>query len=346
MFDYLGSIAGFVVDENGNRIDGEKQNVFAAVFDATTGEYLTDRGLTFVGGYKLKLRGGVYKLGLIPVYYNYQENYDSLSRTFYENGVSFNDTATSIINLFPSMELELENITIDNASGSISGTIYDTDNQPIDSVNYTLLAYDEDGFLAKASFYIVEYPCNGFFKLIGLHPGSYYLLAIASKGEQYMQIQWYDGIDVTQSVENISLKMNLPDNINAVEVGMGETPEINFYFNTTTNVNEGEILASSFALNQNYPNPFNPSTKIKFEVPDQSAVSGRNETRLVTLKVYDVLGNEIATLVNEEKQPGTYEVEFDITSHSGKVRDLPSGIYFYQLQAGNYLETKKMVLIK
>ncbi len=96
-------------------------------------------------------------------------------------------------------------------------------------------------------------------------------------------------------------------------------------------------IPEEFSLSQNYPNPFNPVTSIQY------AVSSR---QFVTLKVYDVLGNEIATLVNEEKQPGTYEVEFDATSHSGEVRNLTSGIYFYQLKAGNYIETKKMVLIK
>jgi photosystem II stability/assembly factor-like uncharacterized protein len=90
----------------------------------------------------------------------------------------------------------------------------------------------------------------------------------------------------------------------------------------------------SFSLSQNYPNPFNPSTVISYQLP----VSG-----MVMLKVYDILGNEIATLVNEEKQPGIYEVEFDASSG---IRDLVSGIYFYQLKAGNYTETKKMVLIK
>jgi photosystem II stability/assembly factor-like uncharacterized protein len=95
----------------------------------------------------------------------------------------------------------------------------------------------------------------------------------------------------------------------------------------------------TFYLSQNYPNPFNPSTKIKFEIPDQV----RNDNRLVTLKVYDVLGNEIATLVNEEKPAGEYEVEFNTSS----IKHLPSsGIYFYQLKAGNYVETKKMVLLK
>jgi hypothetical protein len=101
---------------------------------------------------------------------------------------------------------------------------------------------------------------------------------------------------------------------------------------------------TKFALEQNYPNPFNPTTKIKFTIP--SVETHRDASLQVTLKVYDVLGNEVATLVNEVKQPGTYEVEFNIASHSGNVRNLKSGIYFYQLKAGSFVETKKMVLMK
>jgi len=98
-------------------------------------------------------------------------------------------------------------------------------------------------------------------------------------------------------------------------------------------------LPTEFSLLQNYPNPFNPSTIIQYEIPYQV----RNDSRLVTLKVYDVLGNEVATLVNEEKQPGTYEVEF---SSESSIKYPATGIYFYQLRAGSYVETKKMVLIK
>jgi hypothetical protein len=86
----------------------------------------------------------------------------------------------------------------------------------------------------------------------------------------------------------------------------------------------------SFYLSQNYPNPFNPSTTITYQIPELS---------FVTLKVYDVLGNEIATLVNEEKPAGRYEVEFDGTG-------LPSGIYFYRLQANDFVNTNKMILLK
>jgi len=99
--------------------------------------------------------------------------------------------------------------------------------------------------------------------------------------------------------------------------------------NIITNLRDQEI-PQSFYLSQNYPNPFNPTTTIKYKIPGLS---------FVTLKVYDVLGNEIETLVDEEKAVGSYEVEFSATA-------LPSGIYFYRLQAGNYVETKKMVLLR
>jgi hypothetical protein len=99
-------------------------------------------------------------------------------------------------------------------------------------------------------------------------------------------------------------------------------------------------LPARFELAQNYPNPFNPSTKIKFSIPrSDSPLLGGARGGFVTLKIYDVLGNEIATLVNEEKHAGTYEVYFNST-------DLPSGIYLYRLQANNNSLIKKMVLLK
>ena len=89
-------------------------------------------------------------------------------------------------------------------------------------------------------------------------------------------------------------------------------------------------VPSEFLLSQNYPNPFNPSTKIKYSVPQPSQVQ---------IKVFDVLGNEIETLVSEEKPTGTYEITWNAAS-------LPSGVYFYQLQAGEFIQSKKMILIK
>ncbi len=98
---------------------------------------------------------------------------------------------------------------------------------------------------------------------------------------------------------------------------------------------ENDELPDEFALLQNYPNPFNPNTVISYQLP----VNGN-----VTIKIYDVLGNEVATLVNEEQAPGIYEIEFNAAQVSRP--ELTSGVYFYQLKAGDYIETKKMILLK
>ncbi len=96
----------------------------------------------------------------------------------------------------------------------------------------------------------------------------------------------------------------------------------------------------SFELFQNYPNPFNPLTKIKFIIP---LVETTRRVVFTTLKVYDVLGNEIATLVNEELSAGEYEVEFNPES---SIKHPASGIYFYQMRAGSFVQTKKMILLR
>ncbi|MDH3268392.1 MAG: T9SS type A sorting domain-containing protein [Ignavibacteria bacterium] len=97
-----------------------------------------------------------------------------------------------------------------------------------------------------------------------------------------------------------------------------------------TSVTDKIYLLSDYSLSQNYPNPFNPSTKISWQSPVSS---------WQTLKIYDVLGNEVATLVDEYKPAGNYKVEWDASNYS-------SGVYFYQLIAGDFVETKKMVLMK
>ena len=100
------------------------------------------------------------------------------------------------------------------------------------------------------------------------------------------------------------------------------------------------ITPDKIHLYQNYPNPFNPSTNFKYSIPDViSTPTDRGRNLYVTLTVYDILGREVATLVNEEKKPGTYEVKFDGNR-------LSSGIYFYRLKAGSFIQTKKMILLK
>ena len=99
---------------------------------------------------------------------------------------------------------------------------------------------------------------------------------------------------------------------------------------------EDNLNSISFKLFQNYPNPFNPTTTIKYSIP---AVGANNADPLVMLKIYDLLGREIRTLVNKRQKAGNYSVQFN-------AGNLPSGIYFYRLQAGSFVQTKKMILLK
>jgi hypothetical protein len=100
--------------------------------------------------------------------------------------------------------------------------------------------------------------------------------------------------------------------------------------NLVVNIHDEEKMPISFKLFQNYPNPFNPTTSIKYSV---------SSLQFTIIKVYDMLGNEVATLVNEQKSPGEYEVKFDGSN-------LSSGIYFYQIKCGSFIQTNKMLLMK
>ena len=98
-------------------------------------------------------------------------------------------------------------------------------------------------------------------------------------------------------------------------------------------------IPNEIRLYQNYPNPFNPETKIRFNIPPFNPPLVKVGSGMVTLKIYDITGKEIQTLVNEQLQPGSYEVTFDGS-------DLPSGVYFYRLTTEGFSETKKMVIMK
>lgn len=144
-------------------------------------------------------------------------------------------------------------------------------------------------------------------------------------------------IDIDQLWDTDSLNVVLfIQSTNSMTVYQSET--ISYNDLVITSVDGNELSPTKFILEQNYPNPFNPSTSINYSIPFSSFIS---------LRVYNVLGKEIATLVNEEKPAGSYEVNFS-------AEDLTSGIYFYKLQAGDpesssgqgFVEIKKMVLIK
>ena len=103
-----------------------------------------------------------------------------------------------------------------------------------------------------------------------------------------------------------------------------------YTYATIDGIDKSSALVNRYKLSDNYPNPFNPSTTIKYQIP---------KTDLEILKVYDVLGKEVTTLVNKEQPADEYEIKFEANG-------LPSGIYFYRIQAGNFSQTKKMMLLK
>lgn len=152
-------------------------------------------------------------------------------------------------------------------------------------------------------------------------------------GQKFQPVGVVDGAGTKTSVSTYSFK----DELDQPGKYYYRLKQID-YDGTCSFSNEIEVTISipgKFVLHQNYPNPFNPVTKIKYSVV--SNVNGEKSD--IILKVFDVLGNEITTLVNEEKTAGNYEVEFGALN-------LASGIYFYRLQAGKFVETKKMLLVR
>ncbi|MCB9210509.1 MAG: T9SS type A sorting domain-containing protein [Ignavibacteriales bacterium] len=155
---------------------------------------------------------------------------------------------------------------------------------------------------------------------------------------------WYDyfsgdSLDVTDT--QISIQLN-PGEFHIYSTEKLPVPEKDILLgdleiNTTPN---------DFNLLQNYPNPFNPSTTIKYTIPSNIKSKTANGSAFVQLNVFDILGKRVATLVNQNQKPGNYEVEFNSSNLHGDAQGLSSGIYFYSISAGNFRETKKMIILK
>ena len=236
---------------------------------------------------------------------------------------------------------------------------------------YPTLSVSEDGGIVVAAWQGFEYT-NGPGSEWNIYPGDggpesspYYYTDIYSNVSMNGGISWPDEITLIQNetdemeqyvllspyLEQTNLYKFIPihfiyqlDAIPGVRVVLSQFTQ-NSWSNETawyyqqkdiiiTNIDKEERFLDSYLLSQNYPNPFNPNTVIKYQLP---------EAGNVTLKVYDVLGSEIATLVNEYKNAGSYEVEFH--PESG-IRHLASGVYYYQMKAGSFIQTKKMILLK
>jgi hypothetical protein len=140
-----------------------------------------------------------------------------------------------------------------------------------------------------------------------------------------------------KEIKELIFTFDVDYNIGNVEA---DTIEFIITDNKSINITKQFILQytspTEYKLEQNYPNPFNPTTKIRFSIPNAGTGLALSA---VTLKVYDILGNEVTTLVNEQKEPGYYEVDFNAGNYA-------SGVYIYRLQAENYISTKKMMVLK
>lgn len=182
-------------------------------------------------------------------------------------------------------------------------------------------------------------------------------LAVTPDGRFWMQYDseypsndnglcWYDGVNVgsfpappggvpqwgglpNSTIKDLEVR-EIPGGYELWMSCLGRGMAVLTVIDGTTNVENEKEIPTNFELSQNYPNPFNPTTTINYQITKNDFVS---------LKVYDILGNEVATLVNEEKATGSYEINFDASS-------LSSGTYFYKLQAGSFIESKKMLLLK
>ncbi|MDP3583297.1 MAG: T9SS type A sorting domain-containing protein, partial [Ignavibacteria bacterium] len=143
---------------------------------------------------------------------------------------------------------------------------------------------------------------------------------------------FYPDYSPTQRI-GIVADIEVKPTIKGIREGKDEVLEtaFNHYFGTNA-VEDNSMTPSTYSMNQNFPNPFNPSTKIEYQIP---------KAEYVSIKVFDLLGRVVAVLENQSKLPGKYSVQFEASKYS-----LSTGVYFYRLQTGRFVQTKKMVLMK
>jgi len=238
------------------------------------------------------------------------------------------------------------NLSIQAANGVCTDKIFSVGVQPLST----------NGFDAKYDApRPPRNPGTNYLELYTMHTGGNYPVIIGTKYAKDFRdstgTTWSFTIESSKNgtvtlswdksqLTGLTRKIVLVDNVNGRSIDMSTANTYAFTYSsphsftingTTTKVGmDGASLPTVYALMQNYPNPFNPSTKISYQIPTKN---------LVTLKVYDILGREVATLVNAQQNAGQYVATFDGSR-------LASGVYFYRIQAGTYINTKKLLLLK
>ncbi len=216
-----------------------------------------------------------------------------------------NDGIKHKLNLVISHEwFNLDNIQLigNNLFKSEAGKIY---SQQINSIDYSIS--EEEIFIEKVNFTHNNGFNSNFFSFIRNDS----LMIYSLKEKSFINSFYLSGIDYRGKV-------------------LIDSPYVYVHQTLTVTDVEDDNIKNEFYLEQNYPNPFNPTTSIRYQVAS---------IKRVTLKVYDILGREIVTLLNEVKHPGNYEVKFDAS-------ELPSGVYLYRLEAGSFSSVKKLMLLR
>jgi hypothetical protein len=324
-------LKGLIKDTDGYPAYGENEpELIVYVYDAETGMGFESETATFTGGYHFQVLSGTYKLAAMSYFSNLLNCHSDLGITYYPNGKYFDDGNTQGISIKDGSTLQLLNIIMDRVSGGISGAINKWDGPFSTTSSYLVGAVLEDGYLAGISLYIGAYGLvSGDYTITGLRPGRYFLFVTV--GTAFLEdgvCQWYGCDTMIAPIEGFG-KIDIPDYAVPIAVENEIVTGIDIDFqNTGIHSKDGNL--PNYYMIRNYPNPFNPMTTINYSIHQKS---------LVELKIYNLSGQCISTLVNEEQMPGNYKIIFDGTEY-------PTGIYFYRLINNMKTECKKMLLIK
>jgi len=241
--NYGGKIQGFVTDGDNNRLTEDRHFVQVGAFDALTGEFADSEVTSFTGGYQLVLLGGKYKIAAVSYGGNMSPASDDFAVTFHPDGESYDDPQSKTYATTAGSSAKIKSMVMKRTPGSIAGTIRDKrSGLPLTSGAYLVLVFDTQGYMAGISAWYEYYgPLSGEYRIKGLRPGQYYVLAVGM-GEELgdysrMPVQWYGGVEL--SLEDrvfIMPKMIIPAGALTVAVGTGATEGIDFYLKLPKNL--------------------------------------------------------------------------------------------------------------